>query len=131
MRPDVTLRIARPTDELERLVRMYVDGLGLAELGRFIDHDGYDGVMLGVPGMPYHLEFTRRHGHRAGGSPSDEHLLVFYLEAADAWQDACGRMLAAGFVAVASANPYWDAHGRTFADADGYRVVLQNARWPR
>jgi len=27
--------------------------------------------------------------------------------------------------------PYWDAHGRTFEDLDGYRVVLQNAAWAR
>ncbi|WP_415750386.1 hypothetical protein [Burkholderia sp. BCC1988] len=24
---------------------------------------------------------------------------------------------------------YWDACGQTFEDADGYRIVLQNARW--
>jgi hypothetical protein len=30
---------------------------------------------------------------------------------------------------VASFNPYWDRHGRTFADADGYRVVIQNQAW--
>ena len=39
------------------------------------------------------------------------------------------RMLAAGFVQVASFNPYWDVHGQTFEDVDGYRVVLQNAVW--
>jgi hypothetical protein len=38
-------------------------------------------------------------------------------------------MLAAGFTQVASFNPYWDARGRTFADPDGYRVVLQRAEW--
>jgi hypothetical protein len=27
-------------------------------------------------------------------------------------------------------NPYWDRRGRTFADPDGYRVVLQNSPWP-
>ena len=25
---------------------------------------------------------------------------------------------------------FWDKHGKTFADPDGYRVVLQNAAWP-
>jgi hypothetical protein len=24
---------------------------------------------------------------------------------------------------------HWDLHGQTFADPDGYRVVLQNAAW--
>ncbi|WP_407668571.1 hypothetical protein [Paraburkholderia dilworthii] len=26
-------------------------------------------------------------------------------------------------------NPYWDVSGQTFADPDGYRVVMQNAVW--
>lgn len=38
-------------------------------------------------------------------------------------------MVAAGFKQVTSFNPYWDMHGRTFEDNDGYRVVLQNAAW--
>ncbi|VFS80271.1 Uncharacterised protein [Raoultella terrigena] len=35
----------------------------------------------------------------------------------------------AGFTPVSSFNPYWDVSGRTFADDDGYRVVLQNRTW--
>lgn len=38
-------------------------------------------------------------------------------------------MLTAGFRAVASLNPYWELHGRTFEDPDGYRVVIQRAAW--
>src|SRR5262245_43491350 len=52
------LRIARPVTDLERSVRMYRDGLGLSEIGRFADHAGFDGVMLGRAGMDYHFEFT-------------------------------------------------------------------------
>ena len=40
-------------------------------------------------------------------------------------------MIAAGFTPVPSFNPYWDRLGRTFADRDGYRVVLQRAAWRR
>lgn len=52
------LRIARPVTDLDRAVRMYVDGLGLQALGGFRDHEGFDGVMLGEPGAGHHLEFT-------------------------------------------------------------------------
>jgi hypothetical protein len=38
-------------------------------------------------------------------------------------------MLAAGFEQVTAFNPYWDAAGRTFADRDGYRIVLQQGGW--
>lgn len=125
------LRIARSTDRLAALAAMYREGLGLEEIGRFEDHDGFDGVMLGRPGQPYHLEFTSQRGHRAGGAPSAEHLLVFYVPEPAEWASCCERMIEAGFRAVASANPYWDRCGRTFEDLDGYRVVLQGSAWDR
>ena len=39
-------------------------------------------------------------------------------------------MIVAGFQVVPSYNPYWDQDGQTFADPDGYRVVIQNAPAP-
>lgn len=130
MKSGTQLRIARPTDRLEEVVGFYRDGLGLEEIGSFVDHDGFDGVMLGAVGQPYHLELTRQRRHSAGGSPSPEHLLVFYLPDRAEWQSAVDRMERHGCVAIASHNPYWDRNGVTFADPDGYRVVLQNASWP-
>jgi len=52
------LRIARPTDDLEPLIRFYRDGLGFDVVGQFQDHDGFDGVMLGRKGTAYHLGLT-------------------------------------------------------------------------
>jgi len=124
-----TLRVARPTDDLEALLPFYRNGLGFDVLDRFQDHDGFDGVMLGRPGAPYYLEFTRAHGHVAGRAPTQDHLPIFYLPAIEEWQAAVDRMEAAGFSAVSAFNPYWDQHGRTFEDPDGYRVVIQNAAW--
>lgn len=115
---------------MDEIVRFYRDGLGLEVLGSFEDHDGFDGVMLGRRGSPYHLEFTRRRGHEVGGAPTQENLLVFYLPDAGEWQKAVERMRAHGYGPVKSYNPYWDERGRTFEDADGYRVVLEQAEWP-
>lgn len=129
-RPLRTLRIARPTRHLGEIARMYEHGLGLQVLGRFEDHAGFDGVMLGYPGHPWHLEFTSQRGQPAGGAPSEEHLLVLYEPEQDAWRAACERMHAAGFRAVEPLNPYWKGRARTFEDMDGYRVVWHNARWP-
>jgi catechol 2,3-dioxygenase-like lactoylglutathione lyase family enzyme len=123
------LRVARPTDDLDAVVAFYRDGLGLQELFRFQGHDGYDGAMLGTPGGPYHLEFTRAHGHAAGRAPTADNLLVFYLPDRDAWESAVERMRATGHDPVAAFNPYWDRLGLTFEDPDGYRIVLQNAAW--
>jgi len=123
------LRVARATDQLAAVAAFYRDGLGLAELYRFEDHDGFDGVMLGAPGSAYHLEFTHARGQVAGPAPGEENLLVFYLADAADWAAAVQRMRAAGYAPVASFNPYWDRQGVTFEDPDGYRVVLQNADW--
>jgi uncharacterized damage-inducible protein DinB len=124
------LRVARPSDDLDAVVRFYRDGLGFSVLGGFKDHDGFDGVMIGHAGAGYHLEFTRKAGHAAGKAPTQDNLLVFYLPDQVEWQVAVDRLVGLGHRPVASFNPYWDRHGRTFEDPDGYRVVLQNAPWP-
>ena len=125
------LRVARATDQLQRTVQMYVDGLALQVIGSFEDHDGFDGVMVGHPKSPYHLEFTRKAGHISTHTADPEALLVFYIPARGEWLTACSRMERAGFTVVSSFNPYWDRLGRTFEDLDGYRVVLQNESWDR
>ena len=127
--PVPKLRVARPTDQLPELLRFYRDGLGLVVLASFEAHNGFDGMMLGHPRAPYHLEFTRQPGHLAGHAPTADHLLVFYLPEPDEWQAAVQRMAAAGFAPVPSYNPYWNQRGLTFEDPDGYRVVLQRAAW--
>jgi catechol 2,3-dioxygenase-like lactoylglutathione lyase family enzyme len=124
------LRVARPTDDLAAVVRFYRDGLGFAILYEFQGHDGFDGVMLGHAEAAYHLEFTHRHGHKAGRAPTEDNLLVFYLPDAQQWQRAVARLESQGYKSVKAFNPYWDRKGRTFEDPDGYRVVLQNAAWP-
>lgn len=124
------LRIARPSDDLTMVIRFYRDGLGFTVLYEFTDHDGFDGVILGHQGAAYHLEFTRRAGHRAGRAPTEDNLLVFYLPDEGEWQAAVARLEAAGYAAVMAFNPYWDRKGKTFEDPDGYRIVLQNATWP-
>lgn len=123
------LRIARPTDRMDEVTAFYRDGLGFTELAAFRNHEGFDGVILGHPKASWHLEFTREHGRPAGGSPSPEHLLVFYLPDRSDWQAAMDRMAAAGHAPVPAHNPYWDRRGSTFIDPDGYRIVLQNAEW--
>ena len=109
------LRVARPSDDLEALLRFYQQGLGFALLYRFEDHDGFDGIR----------------GHVAGRAPTWDNLLVFYFPDAEDWQSAVRKMREAGFEPVSAFNPYWDREGVTFEDPDGYRIVLQKAAWTR
>ncbi|MBX3117605.1 MAG: VOC family protein [Fimbriimonadaceae bacterium] len=120
------LRIARPVTDLALSQRMYCEGLGLSVLGSFQDHDGFDGVMVGREGSPYHFEFTYCRTTPVEPTPTHEDLVVFYIPTDHEWQAVCDSMLAAGFKAVTSYNPYWEKNSRTFEDHDGYRTVLHN-----
>lgn len=124
-----TLRVARPTDDLEPVVSFYRDGLGLQVIDQFDDHDGVDGVMLGFPADPHHLEITRHRGVAVGRAPTEDNLLVFYVPDRRDWDAVVARMAGAGHEPVPSLNPYWDRDGVTFEDPDGYRVVIQNGSW--
>lgn len=125
------LRIARPTNRLDLIAQMYCKGLDFDVLGHFKDHQGFDGVIVGHPNHAYHLEFTHHRGTTVPDAPTADNLLVFYIPDEAEWRAACTKMELAGFLVVVSYNPYWDQHGKTFADPDGYRVVLQNTDWDR
>ena len=119
------VRIARPTDQLDEVVRFYREGLGLPELDRFAGHAGYRGVLLGLPDMSYHLEFTQHDEGSPGPAPSRDNLLVLYFDGQAQVEQAGSRLAAAGHRPVEAENPYWTENGAvTVEDPDGWRVVL-------
>ena len=124
------LRVARPTDQMEAVTAFYREGLGFPELARFSDHEGFDGVILGFPGAPYHLEFTSARGHAAGRAPTMDNLLVLYIPDPREWSRLIGVLERRGHRPVPSFNPYWDREGVTYEDPDGYRIVLHQGIWP-
>lgn len=126
--PAVQVRIARPTDRLDEVVRFYHDGLGLPVVDSFggEGHLGYRGVMIGLPDKSYHLEFTQ---HEAGSpcpAPTDDNLLVIYVPDRAAIDRIAARLAELGHHPVPPENPYWEGRGVTVADPDGWRVVLMN-----
>ena len=125
------LRIARPTDRLAAIAQMYASGLGFQVLSQFSGHNGFDGVILGHPHHPYHLEFTQHRGTHVGYAPTQDNLLVFYVPERATWERCCAAMLAAGFREVTPYNDYWGQRGRTFEDLDRYRVIIENDRWSK
>jgi catechol 2,3-dioxygenase-like lactoylglutathione lyase family enzyme len=124
--PYTQIRVARATSKLDEVVAFYKDGLGLAEIGSFHDHDGYSGVMLGLPDAQYHLEFTQHTGSGPCPPPGGDSLLVFYLPDTAQRDAIAARLAAMGYREVPPENPYWKAHGITIADPDGWRVVLMD-----
>lgn len=126
----VHMRIARPVTDLASASQSYCQGLGLHKIADFSDHAGFSGVMLGREDLPWHIELTTCHSHPVKPSQTPEDLLVLYYPDDAEWARVCARMVESGFRRVSAFNPYWDVCGRTFEDRDGYRVVMQNRRWP-
>jgi hypothetical protein len=94
--PVVGVRVARPTDRLEEVVAFYRDGLGLPVIDSFEGHAGYSGVMLGLPGASYYLEFTHHEAGSACPAPPKDNLLVLYLFERTAMERLVGRLSAMG-----------------------------------
>lgn len=134
------IRIARPSFDLTRAERFYVEGLGLEVLYR-IEPDsepqggnGYvdDLVMLGWANASWHLELVQDHPHDVTRAclprPTDEDLLVIYVEG-PIDPSFLDRLMAFGGKKVTARNPYWEQWGVTVEDPDGYRVVLSQRGW--
>jgi catechol 2,3-dioxygenase-like lactoylglutathione lyase family enzyme len=118
------VRFARPTDRLAEVLRFYEDGLGLRRIDAFEGHAGYSGVMLGLPGEDYHLEFTEHEDGSPCPAPTRDNLLVLYLTDPDAIAAIAGRLRALGHQPVEPENPYW-SEDLVYEDPDGWGVVLR------
>lgn len=119
-------RLARHTTDLKRISAFYRLILGLEELGTFNDHNGYDGVFLGIEGQDWHLEFT------VSNTPPEHHtddddLLVFYLNPAE-FRVVEERVKASGLSLEVPKNPYWIENGKMFRDPDGFGVMISILR---
>lgn len=106
-------------------MRFYRDGLGFTIIWKFEDHDGYDGVMLAIPGRRDHLEFTSNRAGSSGAAPTRDNLLVLYVPKQDDIAEFNTRLSTLGYSPVDGENPYWArCRALTFEDPDGWRVVL-------
>ena len=121
-------RSARPSNDLGALRSFYGDGLGLSVQAEWVDHDGFDGLVLGPPAGAaqghWQIEFVAERDLHAPRAPTDEHLLVLFVADAGAVREAIARMAAVGVAPTPPNNPYWARRGAHFADPDGYGVVV-------
>jgi catechol 2,3-dioxygenase-like lactoylglutathione lyase family enzyme len=133
--PRSHLRIARPSRDLGAAERFWVGGLGLEVLFRTGEsaEGGHALLMVGWPGAAWHLELVGDPGGAAAPAPTEEDLLVLYLDGDiddEVDDEVVTRLVRSGGTRVASRNPYWDQRGVTIADPDGYRLVLTARSWP-
>lgn len=120
------VRYAQPTADLGNIKHFYGELLQLPQLSSFAGHDGYSGVMFGLPDARVHLEFTQSLEKPTMPSWDAETLLVLYLPDAAAYDALLSRLDDANVARIPSSNPYWDKHGVTFLDPDRRRVVVFN-----
>jgi catechol 2,3-dioxygenase-like lactoylglutathione lyase family enzyme len=124
------LRIARPSRDLAAVERFWTGGLGLEVLYRADAAEGAQAlVMLGWPDAAWHLEIVADTRGETPASPTEEDLLVLYLDG-DVDDAVIDRLVDHGGARVAARNPYWERWGVTFEDPDGYRLVLSTRSWP-
>ena len=121
------MRVARPTTDLDRVRQFYAVTVGLPVLFSFDDHDGFDGVIFGVPDERAQLELVRS-PHGVAPLPTAEDALVLYVTA-DESAALVARLRAAATPEVAAdaptQNPYWPRQGAvTFVDPDGYALIV-------
>ncbi len=121
------IRIARPTDKLEEIKKFYGEGLRLPVIAAFKNHNGYSGVMFGLPEKDYHLEFTEHENGSPCPAPTKDNLLVFYIPNKSELEKLAERIHSLGYKAVEPENPYWKEKGITIEDPDGWRIVLMNS----
>jgi catechol 2,3-dioxygenase-like lactoylglutathione lyase family enzyme len=125
---ELGVRVARPTRDLEAAASFYRDVLGLPVLAEFEDHDGFSGVILGVPDASRQLELVAAPDAEPAPTPEDQ--LVLYLGSTQAVASVTARLQAAGHEPQHASNPYWTKVGAvSFADPDGYRLVLSPQSW--
>ncbi len=120
------VRFARQTNRLAALKQFYCEGLSLQVLSEFHGHDGYDGLILGLPDRSYQLEFVQHEDGSGGTAPNPENLLVFYIPSVDSVQRVSEKLVGMGYARVRAENSYWEQHNAiTIEDPDRWRVVLQ------
>lgn len=117
------LRVARHTEDLKKIIHFYVDLIGLKNLGSFTDHDGYDGVFIGMDGCDWHLEFTANNKEPLHHADEDD-MLVLYCKSVLKKNTILARLSDAGIEHITAKNPYWTQNGVCFLDPDGFRIMI-------
>lgn len=125
------IRIARPSRDLGAAERFWSGGLGLGVVYRD-EGGGAPGehalLMLARPDASWHLELVHEAGRPVRPRPTEEDLLVIYLEE-PVPDELVARLEEHGGKRVTSPNPYWNEWGVTVEDPDGYRLVLCRRGW--
>lgn len=117
------LRVARHTNNLEKIEDFYVNILGFERLGGFQNHNNYDGVFIGKTGLDWHFEFTQSET-KANHKFDEDDITVLYPDTIRKYNMFLESLLENDIPRITAINPYWNENGQMFQDPDGYRIVI-------
>ena len=120
-------RVARHTNDLDKIKTFYTTVLGFEVLGSFENHDSYDGFFLGKPNLDWHLEF-KTSNETIEFNYNEDDILVFYPNTILEYNNLIENILSNTIQLITSKNPYWNLNGKMFLDPDGYHIVISNLR---
>lgn len=120
-------RYARHTKKLESLVYFYTSVLNFKILGKFENHEGYDGVFLGKKDLNWHIEFTQNQEvpHQVYG---EDDALVFYPESQKDFDEILLNLNKFEIPVLEPKNPYWRENGICFEDCDHFKIIVSRQK---
>ena len=123
----MVLRVARHTNNLEKIENFYVNILGFERLGGFQNHNNYDGVFIGKSDLDWHFEFTQSE-EKANHTFDQDDVTVLYPKTILEYNQFIDRILNNGISIITANNPYWNENGKMFLDPDGFRIVVSDLK---
>lgn len=124
-------RVARHTNDLEKVKKFYISVLGFDILGSFENHDDYDGIFLGKPNLDWHLEFTKS-SEVVEFNYNEDDIFVFYPDTTIEYDSLIENIKKQNITFIKAKNPYWNdseiSEVKMILDPDGYRIVISNIK---
>lgn len=117
------LRVARHTNNINKILDFYTKIIGFDLLGEFKNHDNYDGIFLGKKNENWHLEFTTSI-EQANHYFDEDDCLIFYVNTKNEYDEIIHRIHQSNISIINSKNPYWNLNGVTIKDPDGFNVII-------
>ena len=121
----MNLRVARHTNDLEKIKFFYIDILGFELLGSFENHDNYDGIFIGKQNLGWHFEFTKSN-EKANHTFDEDDSIVLYPKTILEYNRLIDSVEKNNIEIITSKNPYWNENGKMFLDPDGSRIIISN-----
>ena len=121
------VRYAGHSQDITQLIDFYTSVLNFEVLGEFKNHEGYDGVFLGLKDENWHLEFTQN-TEKPQSKFDEDDALVFYPNTQKSFNQILENLKKNKVSLLQTKNPYWKNKGVCFEDCDGYKIIISSEK---